>query len=290
MTALDLEHMRSWIGRSESYEERIPVVSIHGMRALFDRADAPKEGDPLEPMEQRTLFTARAPQSQIGADGHPKRGDFMPPVPLPRRMAAGNTATFFAPLRVGEMARKVSSIHDVTMKEGRTGVLVFCTVRHHFINEAGTLCIEEDQNLVYRDNPPADAKDSRGNSGKTPPAPTDHAWIKQHHPDPVMLFRYSAVTFNGHRIHYDRRYAMEEEGYPGLVVHGPLTATLMLHAAMAANPGRKVQRFEYTARSPVFDIAPFHVAGKPVEDGAAADVWSVTPEGNLGTIGKIVWG
>ena len=282
-TAQNLDHLRDWIGRTETIEERATVQPIHGYYALLDNPRVPKEGDPVPPMAHWCFFQPRVPASQIGPDGHPQRGGFMPPVPLPRRMFGGARTKYLKPLHIGEKLSRVSRITDVQIKTGRTGTLVICTVDNDIAGENG-VAMTEQWDIVYRDNPPADAKDSRGNSGRTNPAPADHAWKREIRPDPVMLFRYSAITFNGHRIHYDRKYVMEVEGYPGLIVHGPLTATFLLELALEHNAGRKLTGFSFQARAPLFDTAPFFVAGKPGGDGNGAELWSITPEGNLGTL------
>jgi len=284
----DLEKLRDWIGRTETVEERAVVQPIHGLNVLLDKAEVPKEGDPIGPMGHWCFFQPRVPQSQIGPDGHPARGGFMPPVPLPRRMFGGCRTKYIKPLLIGESMRRESKIADVQIKQGRTGTLVICTVDNEFHGESG-LAMTEQWDIVYRDNPPADAKDSSGGSGKTNPAPTDHQWIREITPDPVMLFRYSAVTFNGHRIHYDRKYVTEVEGYPGLIVHGPLTATFILELALDKNPGKALKTYNFQARAPLFDVAPFKVAGKPEDDGKAS-LWSITPEGNIGTLATAEFG
>jgi len=285
----DLEHLKDWIGRSETIEDRATLRPVHLYAALRDREETPKEGDPIGPMGHWFFFKPVAPASKIGPDGHPQRGDFMPPVPLPRRMFGGARTTYHQDLRIGEKMAKTAIITNVVIKEGRTGTLVICTVKNDFSGENG-LAIEEEQDIVYRDNPPTDSKDSRGNSGRTNPAPTDHEWIREITPDPVMLFRYSACTINGHRIHYDRKYVTEVEGYPGLIVHGPLTAGLLLDLAVDNNPGRMLTGFSFQARAPLFDTAPFKVAGKPGADGNAVELWSVTPEGNIGTLATAIFG
>jgi len=283
--AADLEHLKNWIGKTEEVEDVVTIFQVQGLRALFDNATVPKDGDPCGPMDHWCFFNPRVPASEIGADGHPKRGGFMPPVPLPRRMFGGCRATYHQPFRVGEKVHRKNTISDVVIKPGRTGTLVICTVKVEMSGQNG-LAIVEEQDIVYRDNPPVDAKD--GNVGKTAGAPADHQWIATITPDPVMLFRYSAVTFNGHRIHYDHQYATEVEGYPGLIVHGPLTASHMLYTAIKQFPGQEVARFAFQARSPLFDIAPFKVAGKRNDDGTCS-LWSVTPDGNVGTLATLAF-
>ncbi len=287
-TAADLEFLRDAIGNTEESRDFASPMQIHGLAALLDKPDVPQMGDPIGPMGHWCYFYPRVPASGIGADGHPERGGFLPPTPLPRRMFGGCRTTYRQDVLIGEEIVRKARIKDVAVKDGRTGILVIVTVAYEIESPRG-LCIEEEHDIVYRDNPPAEAADSRGNSGKTGNAPTDHAFIREIVPDPVMLFRYSAVTFNGHRIHYDRKYVTEVEGYPGLIVHGPLTTTHMLELGMAEMPGRRVARYDFQARAPLFDVAPFHVAGKPGDDGNSQTLWSVTPEGNLGTIATVTY-
>lgn len=282
----NLEHLKDWISRSETVEDLATARPVHLYAALRDRSDIPKEGDAIGPMGHWFFFKPVVPASKIGPDGHPQRGDFMPPVPLPRRMFGGARTTYHKDLRIGETMKKVQTITNVVIKEGRTGTLVICTVKNDFHGEDGLALVEE-HDIVYRGNPPANA--SGGNSGKTNAAPADHTWIKEITPDPVMLYRYSAATLNGHRIHYDRKYVTEVEGYPGLIVHGPLTAGLLLDVALDNNPGRTLTGFSFQARAPLFDIAPFQVAGKPEADGKTISLWSITPEGNLGTLATAVF-
>jgi 3-methylfumaryl-CoA hydratase len=213
-------------------------------------------------------------QSEIGPDGHAKRGGFLPPVPLPRRMWAGSRLEFLAPVRAGQAISRTSRIADVRLKEGRTGPLVFVKV-HHEIRAEGQLAIHEEHDIVYRDLPAPGEPAPAG-----VPAPTNASWTREIHPDDVLLFRYSALTFNGHRIHYDRRYVTEVEGYPGLIVHGPLIATLLLDLLRRQLPTVQVRRFEFKAMKPIFDIAPFSVCGR-MDSDKTVRLWAVTPEGHL---------
>ena len=230
--ALDMAALRSWIGRSETQVDVAAAVPPRALAATLDRDDPPSQpGAALPPCWHWLYFLPLARQSQIGADGHPQRGGFLPPVPLPRRMWAGSRIGLHAPLRLGQALSRTSRIGDVRLKQGKTGPLVFVSV-HHEIHADGVLAVDEQQDIVYREAPPP---------GEAPPAglpaPADAQWMRRIEPDAVLLFRYSALTFNGHRIHYDRRYATGVEGYPGLVVHGPLIATLLLDLLRRELPG-----------------------------------------------------
>ncbi len=271
--------LKQWIGRTETRSDAVTAVPVAALAATLDRDDPlPQPGDPLPPLWHWLYFLPIARQSEVGPDGHPQRGGFLPPVSLPRRMWAGGRLDFHQPLRIGETITRVSRIVDVTQKQGRSGALVFVLVRHEISGSQG-LAITEEHDIVYRDHPnPADP-------APVPPiAPLDATWQRVVTPDDVLLFRYSALTFNGHRIHYDRRYAGRVEGYPGLVVHGPLIATLLMDLLLRSLPGTRVTRFQFRAVSPLFDLAPFTVCGKPEEGGpdkGLARLWARNPQGGL---------
>ncbi len=273
---MDLQHLTDWVGRTETRTDHVTPTPVAALAATLDR-DADIAADPgaaLPPLWHWLYFTPLAPQREIGADGHPKRGGFLPPVPLPRRMWAGGRLQFLHPIRVGDALSRLSRIASVEVKEGRSGTLVFVTVRHEYAGAEGVVLTEE-HDIVYRGNPQPGAK--------TPPpqaAPTDAAFSREIVPDPVLLFRYSALTFNGHRIHYDRPYVTEVEGYPGLIVHGPLIATLLLDLLSREMPQARVRAFEFRAVRPVFDIHRFTVCGKRSDDGTVA-LWTRDHEGWL---------
>lgn len=267
---------RQWIGRTESREDHVTATPIAALAATLDRDDPlPNRGDPLPPLWHWLFFLPLARQSELGRDGHPARGAFLPPVPLPRRMWAGGRLRFLQPLRVGEGIERTSRIVDVTTKEGRSGSLVFVVVRHEIAGERGAAIVEE-HDIVYRDAPDA--------GSATPPAaraPADAVWTRTLVPDDVLLFRYSALTFNGHRIHYDRRYVTEVEGYPGLVVHGPLIATLLVDLLRRHRPDATIGAFEFRARSPLFDGTPFTVNGRVADEATRVALWAANALGEL---------
>jgi 3-methylfumaryl-CoA hydratase len=268
--------LQDWIGRRESQRDTVGAWRAAALAATLDRDPAPlRDGDPLPPLWHWLYFLPAARQSSLGPDGHPARGDFLPPVALPRRMWAGSTIVFHRPLAIGEDARRDSAIADVQHKRGRSGELVFVSVRHEIHGNAG-LAITETQQIVYREAATAGAPAAAA----PPPQRRDARWVRAVRPDPVLLFRYSALTFNGHRIHYDRTYATVEEGYPGLVVHGPLLATLLLEGLHTATGGRTVAAFEFKARQPLFDIAPFDVAGHEQGDGQWT-LWASAADGTV---------
>jgi 3-methylfumaryl-CoA hydratase len=251
----------AWIGRTEASEDAIALAPTLAAAAMLDDTTTSfAPGAALPPLWHWFYFLPKAPQSKIGVDGHPQRGGFMPPIELPRRMFAGARLRFSNPLRIGESALRVSEIRDVSVKEGKSGKLAFVTVKHA-ISQQGVVCIEEEQDIVYREPgarvPAPVAVDL--------PAPPQGAWTRTITPDPVLLFRFSALTFNGHRIHYDRDYATQEEGYPGLVVHGPLTAILLLEL-VRAHTRDPVTAFAFRGQAPLFDLAPFRLVAVPSAD------------------------
>ena len=275
---VDIDHLRGWLGKTESRTETMGVSSVTGLSATLDRNDPhPAPGDAVPPLAHWMYFQPQALQSQIGEDGHPRRGGFLPPVPLPRRMWAGSRVDFLAPLAVDEPATRTSRIEAVDHKSGRTGSLVFVRVLHEISNAKG-LALREEQDIVYRDMP------QPGAPAPTPQAaPTDETFSREIVPDPVLLFRYSALTFNGHRIHYDRSYVTEVEGYPGLIVHGPMIATMLLDALRRHKPDAQVSRFEFKAVRPIFDIHRFTVCGRPDPEAGqgAYRLWARDHEGML---------
>lgn len=271
----ELELLQRWIGRSETRTDLIHAGTANALAATLGSELVLQEGDALPPLWHWTCFWSPAPASAIGPDGHATRGGFLPPVSLPRRMWAGGRLQFHAPLPVGARAERVSRVADVKSRQGASGALVFVTVEHA-IRCDGALCLTEEHDIVYRELPRPDAPPPAPK-----PAPQDAQWSEQVVPDPVLLFRYSALTFNGHRIHYDRRYVTEAEGYPGLVVHGPLVATMLMGLAGRSQPGRAVRRFEFRALSPLFDVEPFSLHGRLSADGASVLLWAANARGEL---------
>ena len=277
---LDIEHLRSWTGKTETMTERLTPNLVTRFNATFDRDAAADAGSEAPLMIHICLAQPVAPASRLGPDGHPRRGGFLPPVPLPRRMWAGGEITFLAPLIIDETVTRTSRIEGVELKEGRSGRLCFVTVIHEY-GMTGDVAVRERQDVVYRDAP-------SGTDREVPspdPAPTG-ATTHRMTADATMLFRYSAITFNGHRIHYDSPYAREAEGYGGLVVHGPLQATLM--AQMAADMrGTSPKRFAFRGLSPLFDDAPFGVHAAETDAGMA--LWTARDGGPVAMQGQAEW-
>ncbi len=263
-----------WVGREEAHTQRIDAAVVQAMAATLDLERAPGAGEPLPPGWQWLFFNPAARRSGLGADGHPRRGGFLPPIELPRRMWAGSRIRYLADLPIGSEATRRSRIAKVENKVGKRGSLWFVTVEHTTSCD-GTPCIVEEQDIVYREAPPPGA-------AAAPPEPYDGQarWSQELRPDTTLLFRYSALTFNGHRIHYDQAYARDEEGYPDLVVHGPLTATLLQQLALEHGEGRPLATFTFRGVSPLFVTRPFRIEGHAQDDGALA-LWARGPDGEL---------
>ncbi len=271
------DELARWIGRSESTRDVIYATPVVALTATLDHPAADvKSGMPLPPLWHWLYFLPMHRQSEIGPDGHAKRGGFLPPVPLPRRMWAGSQFEFRTPIRVGDRVERTSTIDDVTVKEGRTGKLVFVKVRHDLrCNDAAEPALIEFHDIVYRE------AQQPGDVPPPPQAAEAGEWRREIVPDDVLLFRYSALTFNGHRIHYDRRYVTEVEGYPGLIVHGPLIATLLMDLLRRSDPAADVASFRFKAVRPTFDPHPFPVNGQPSADGKSVHLWAADHEGWL---------
>jgi len=279
--------LQAWTGRQEQVQDCLTVFPVRGLSATLNREDPEpvaatsglngNQGTELPALWHWLNFLPYANHDEIGEDGHPRRGGFLPPVPLPRRMWAGGRLRWQAsnPLRVGQKVERHSRIASVKHKAGRSGELVFVLVEHQLRNAHG-LAVSEEQDIVYRPAP---------QTGDAPAAPTaaetGAAWQRDVVPDPVLLFRYSALTFNGHRIHYDRSYATQEEGYPGLVVHGPLIATLLADLVRRHMPDARLRAFDFRAARPTFDLHPFRLNGQPSADGKTVRLWANDHEGFL---------
>ena len=271
----NLERLKEWIGQKESDVDYVTVPAVHRLAATLDRDDSmPGIGDTLPVGWHQILFPRVVRHSRVGADGHPQRGDFLPPVPLPRRMFAGKRTTIHADLHVGDAVRRDSVLQDVTVKQGRTGTMVFVTVKTELTSPRG-LAITEEQDIVYREAP------APGAPPQPPqPAPGRAVWTRTVTPDPVMLFRYSALTFNGHRIHYDKPYVTQVEGYPDLVMNGGLTTLLVFELARfhASTPMRHITSRNVRA---LFVNQPITLGGEPSADNRTAKLWALNPDGAL---------
>lgn len=253
----------AWIGRSEEVHDQLSRNLVKRIAATFGEV-TPAHGEALPPLWHWAFFQEPVAESGLGEDGHPARGGFLPPADNRNRMWAGGRIEFIQPLRVGGEASRVSTIKHIEEKHGRTGALLFVTVQHDYLQD-GQLAIREEQDIVYREPSPPKA------SSGEPLVAGD--WREAVTPSSTLLFRYSAVTFNGHRIHYDWPYVTATEGYSGLVVHGPLTATLNLRAFCRANPQVRLRRFAYRGLRPLIAPQPFEVGGRISGEGQA-ELWA----------------
>lgn len=270
---IDINQLKQWEGRQEIHQDVISLATAQAMAATLDWEQMPAAGETLAKPWHWLHFLPSARQSQIGRDGHPKKGGFLPPVPLPRRMWASGKVRFESDLHIGDSVKKISTVKSVSHKQGGSGNLVFVTVGHD-IYCGDTLAISEDQNIVYREEP-----DSNAPPPKPMSAPAAAEFGREINPDPVLLFRFSALTFNSHRIHYDRDYAVNEEGYAGLVVHGPLSATLLLDLVRGEFPDANIKHYDYRAVRPLIDGNVFRVQGCRSEGGLK--LWAIDHQGAM---------
>ncbi|MCY1289488.1 Mesaconyl-C(4)-CoA hydratase [compost metagenome] len=271
MTSIDIEYLRNWVGRERVRRDVLAPFPAEALAAAFNREHPPGLAGALPPTWQWLYFNEPVYQRDTGSDGHPRTGGFLPPVPLPRRMWASGEFSYEHSICLGEPAERRSVVSDVELKQGSTGALVFVTVEHR-TEQRGQLCLFEKQHLVYREMP---AGPSPLPTGEAPSAEAE--FRVPFEPDPVLLFRYSALTYNGHRIHYDRHYAMQQEHYPGLVVHGPLLATLLAEQVARQFPEQSVSGFRFRAVRPVFDFDRLQLCGR--RDGDAVKLWTVNQDG-----------
>jgi len=274
--------LKDWVGGSEEAADfLLPERSIALARAL-DLPDTDLvSGAPLPPLRHWLYFWQALPRRQLGRDGHPQLGGFLPDVGRlwgseTRRMWAGSRIGLHRPLGLGTKVRRMSTVESAVEKSGRSGRLVFVTVRHEIFDETGALALTDRHDIVYREEKPG------GQATLSPPepAPADHQWEDGFTADPVLLFRYSALTYNGHRIHYDRDYAVQVEGYGGLVIHGPLLATLLADFACSLKRGDSLKAFSFRGRRPVFEGQPFRLRAKVLDD-VTLSLWIADQEDGL---------
>jgi 3-methylfumaryl-CoA hydratase len=276
MTALSIDDLKSHVGRQQVATDIIHAGPANLLRLALGRPEPElREGDPLPPAWLGLYFLPRVATADLRPDGTPRDTGVIPAMPLPRRMFGGEHVRFHRPLRIGEAIRRETELADIAVKSGGTGTLVLATVTSRVFGPQG-LALEDERRTVFRQEVKAG---ERNQAPRREPAPADVPWRRRVTPDPVLLFRFSALTFNSHRIHYDRPWAMEVEGYPGLVVHGPLTTTLLVDFARDQNPGRPIVAYTTQARAPLFDTAPFELRGQPTAGGC--QLWAVTPEGTV---------
>jgi len=276
----DIEHLQMWLGKTVEIEDTLMLGHTRLMAATVNDPTDFKQGDSLPPTWHWLYFHEATPTPQLGPDGHAPRGGFLPPVPLPRRMWAGSRFIFSRPLTLGQKAIRRSTIKSITSKQGRSGQLCFVVVAHE-IKMDGELCLTEEQDLVYREAPQPGAS---ATEKTVKPASSEAVWSERVQPNPVWLFRYSALTFNGHRIHYDVDYCREVEGYPGLVVHGPLIATLLLDQFRHRSPDSTISTFNFRAMSPLYDVSPFTL------NGNEGHLWAANHDGGLAMQAEVTVG
>ncbi len=285
-TVLALE---DWVGRKQTVIDTISPVQVRQMAATLNDAARMQQPDiaPLPAGWHWLYFNPLEVQPLLGEDGHPQRGSFLPPVALPRRMWAGGRLTWHRPFQLGSSVNKASEIIKVTRKAGRTGEMVFVTVAHRYTDTQGLLLTEE-HDIVYR-GVPSDSEKTALQTLAAQIQAREHSFERQGehtqaiNADAVMLYRYSAATFNGHRIHYDVDYCRQVEGYPGLVVHGPLIATLLLgFIENQIAPSVFIQSFDFRAMRPTFDLSGFHLHASKTDEAKVWRLWSTNNTGHIG--------
>ncbi len=284
---IDIAALQAHIGTKTEAEDIATEAPLKGMVVTFGRDEkAPGPGEPVAPGWHRCYFLPMSPPDRLGADGLPMDSDVMPEMPFPRRMFAGTKHVFHRPILVGEKLRRETELADIQLREGSTGALIFTTVVSRIYGPGG-LALEEEAAGVFREEVKPGEK-----SGvpKREAPPSDTPWKRRITPGPVSLFRYSALTFNPHRIHYDRPYAMDIEGYPGLVVHGPYSSQCLLDLARDNSGGRDLKTYAMRARAPLFDNDPFDVVGRPTADGNGGELWAVTPDGTIAMAATVTFG
>jgi 3-methylfumaryl-CoA hydratase len=268
---------KAYVGRGRIVTDGLAVERARQMQLCLDRQSVLEDGDPLPLLWHWIYFTEPVRQSDLGADGHEKLGYFLPAIRYPRRMWAGGEVNFKAPLLLGQMAEKSSTIESINFKRGASGPLCFVNVRHR-ITQGGAQKLNEVQTIVFRDKATAPQSEQAKSEGTSAGAVAIGR---------TQLFRYSALTFNAHRIHYDEKFAVEEEGYPGLIVHGPLLASLLADYGATLEPDKTLRQFTYRAVQPAFENEPFLVEGSRTDGGA--DLQIVKRKGGTAMRAKIHW-
>jgi 3-methylfumaryl-CoA hydratase len=280
---IDIEPLRKQLSRKMVDEDIVTEMPLKGFIATFDRQESvPGPGQPIAPGWHLGFLHSYARHAALGEDGLPVASDVLPEMPFPRRMYAGSTFTFDGDIRVGDRLRRETEFTDIQLRAGSTGPLIVTTQTRRIYTPRG-LALTEAASTVFREEVKAGAKSGVPVRDS---APADVAWRRTIKADPVMLFRYSALTFNPHRIHYDRTYCIESEGYPGLVVHGPFAQQCIFDLLRDSMPGRMIRTLVVRARAPLFDTAPFDVIGRPTPDGKGAELWTVTPQGTIAAQAK----
>ena len=280
MTAqtIDIAALRQHIGTRMTDEDTATEAPLQMLVATFDREEeAPKEGQAIPPGWHIGYFLNMAPQASLAADGLPTGSGVLPKIPLPRRMFAGVRLTFHDDIRVGDKLRRETELTDLQARQGSTGTLIFTTQTRKIFTPRG-LAITEEYDGAFREE--VKAGETSG-IPKRDPVPENLPWTRTHKANAVSLFRFSAITFNPHRIHYDTPYAKNAEGYPGLVVHGPYSQHCLIDFVRDMNKGRRIATFNMRARAPLFEPEPFTLVGRPIQDGKACEVWAMSPQGTI---------
>ena len=276
--AIDEAELRRHIGTRMVDEDVATAAPLRMLVATFDRPEpAPRQGEAIPPGWHIGYFLNMAPQAELTLDGLPSGAGVLPKLPLPRRMFAGVRLTFHGDIRVGDKLRRETELTDLNVRKGSTGTLIFTTQTRKIFTPRGLALTEEYDGAVREEVKPGE----KSGIPKRDSVPDDLPWRRVVKTTPVSLFRFSAITFNPHRIHYDTPYATGVEGYPGLVVHGPYSQHCLIDFVRDQNPGRTIKTFHMKARAPLFETEPFTLAGRPTEAGKGCEVWALTPSGSI---------
>jgi 3-methylfumaryl-CoA hydratase len=279
---MDDMDLQNWVGKTEKNTDNLYPTPVKALALTLNYHNfEATEGHALPELWYWLYFLPMVSMSQVGADGHPKRGGFLPPIALERRMWASGRLTFHEDLKIGEDIQKNSEIVKISEKEGKTGKMVFVTVTHR-IQSARSVAVEEEQDIVYLPMPKSFV------APKPNPLPSELDWKEPYPIDPVLLFRFSALTFNGHKIHYDWRYATQVEKYPGLVIHGPLQGLLLFESAKQKNPGKKPASFKFRAVRPLFDFDTVYLCGQTKPDGST-DLYTANTDSDIAMQATVTW-
>lgn len=272
---MNANQWQRWVGRTSTGSDPLHPFAARALAAALDRDVLPDLGDPLPPLAHWLYFLKTPRAAATGLDGHAIEDALLPPLPGMRRMWAEVSLAYTNPLQIGVPADRVSRVLAIESKTGRSGTLLFVRLEH-CISQGGAPCLTELQTLVFRDIPhgPTALPD-----GERPVHPAQ--WTRELRPDPVLLFRFSALTYNSHRIHFDRDYAIQVEHYPGLLVHGPLIATLLLDLALQAQPGAVLRHFSFRAIRPTFAGGVMRLCAR--REGQDLELWSLDEAGCIGT-------
>jgi 3-methylfumaryl-CoA hydratase len=274
--AESLERFKSYVGKSETATDVVTASAMVKFAATLGLDDPPlHKGAAIPPGWYGAFFPASHRPDRMRTDGQASGGGIAPPIPLPRRRIGGTRVMFHQPLKIGDEIKRVTEIADVQVDDGPSGAMVTVIERNSISNGQG-LAVVEERDLVMLSEARAEAAPA-----KPPSAPAEAAWKQVVEPNPPLLFRFSAIRFNSHRIHYDRDYVTKVEKLPGLVVQSSLVSQLMVEMCRREVPGRQLSQFDFKSWRQIYDTGKFSIAGNPPQDGRGAELWAIDSEGRV---------